>query len=353
MQPAATSSSSASSAGAGPASPPTLHAPTGDSLLINLVSTADPAQKKLFKQCEIYSLNVKKGGGLLGTGLMMETMPYDEIKVTSKSTLNDLKKTFIRGFAINTQAHVKRFPDPGVELVPAGVDPKNPNGVKIVVTGNAGRDNRLKLAEGGFVDTNDLPVFGLLDVTKGEVEQLFKRMDLVAAALAAAGVLILFTGIFTAFKNPTRKGITTADGVWLGAIQGISLPFRGFSRSGVTISLGLLRGIDRKRAEEFSFAMAVALTPAALGYEAYKLYEKLKQTSPVGMGLHDLKPGLEGLLFSFGAGLIALKLLSKLLEKGQWWIFGVYCLAASAGVYYLHLYPHALDHSLHFLHPES
>ena len=41
---------------------------------------------------------------------------------------------------------------------------------------------------------------------------------------------------------------------------------------------------------------------------------------------------------SFVAGLIALAVLSKLLEKGQWWIFGVYCLLASGGMYWMHLH---------------
>ena len=35
------------------------------------------------------------------------------------------------------------------------------------------------------------------------------------------------------------------------------------------------------------------------------------------------------MVFSFFAGLVALKLLSRLLEKGQWWVFGVYCLFAA------------------------
>ena len=52
----------------------------------------------------------------------------------------------------------------------------------------------------------------------------------------------------------------------------------------------------------------------------------------------DFMPGLKGLAFSFIAGLIALKLLSKLLEKGQWWIFGAYCLIASGGIWWLHVH---------------
>jgi undecaprenyl-diphosphatase len=42
------------------------------------------------------------------------------------------------------------------------------------------------------------------------------------------------------------------------------------------------------------------------------------------------------MVFSFFAGLAALKWLSSWLESGRWYIFGIYCLVASAGVFYLH-----------------
>jgi hypothetical protein len=58
--------------------------------------------------------------------------------------------------------------------------------------------------------------------------------------------------------------------LWIGAIQGLCLPFRGLSRSGATISGGLLLGVQRRRAEEFSFAMAVVLVIAKEGYGFYQ-----------------------------------------------------------------------------------
>ena len=54
-------------------------------------------------------------------------------------------------------------------------------------------------------------------------------------------------------------------------MQGLSLPFRGFSRSGATISTGLLLGVSRVRAEAFSFALAVVLTPPVIAREALRL----------------------------------------------------------------------------------
>jgi len=65
--------------------------------------------------------------------------------------------------------------------------------------------------------------------------------------------------------------VTFAQAGWMGAIQGLCLPFRGFSRSGATISTGLLVGANRQRAERFSFAMAVIITPLAIAREASRL----------------------------------------------------------------------------------
>ncbi len=172
------------------------------------------------------------------------------------------------------------------------------------------------------------------EMDKAEIEDLFKHMELLAAALAAAGVLILFSGM-RARKTGGRTDITSGDSVAIGAIQGLCLPFRGFSRSGATISIGLLRGIAKQRIEEYSFALAVVLTPAVVLWEAKRLVQH--QGGSAHIDFHDFSPSLIGMVFSFLAGLVALKVLSRLLEKGQWWIFGVYCLAAAAGIYVMYL----------------
>jgi undecaprenyl-diphosphatase len=46
-------------------------------------------------------------------------------------------------------------------------------------------------------------------------------------------------------------------------------------------------------------------------------------------------PGLVGLVLSFAAGLLALKWLSSWLEKGRWYLFGIYCLVASVVVFFI------------------
>ena len=92
----------------------------------------------------------------------------------------------------------------------------------------------------------------------------------------------------------------------------------------------------KTRTEEFSFALAVVLTPAVVGWEALRLIRHRGEAGGAPIGLHDFLPGLVGMAFSFVAGLVALRLLSRLLERGRWWVFGIYCLAAAAGVFVMY-----------------
>jgi undecaprenyl-diphosphatase len=123
------------------------------------------------------------------------------------------------------------------------------------------------------------------------------------------------------------------DAAAIGTIQGLCLPFRGFSRSGATISTGLLLGLDKERVEEFSFALVVALTPAVILREVYRLFHAHAGNLAAGVNVEDLlMPSLIGMPLSFVAGLLALHWLSRWLEHGRWHLFGYYCLLAAGAV---------------------
>jgi len=187
-------------------------------------------------------------------------------------------------------------------------------------------------------------------VSKGEIEMLFGRLDLVAPALAAAGILILIAGLMEnrrmgAHQRVYGDSVTMRQAGWIGAVQGLCLPFRGFSRSGATISTGMLTGASKDRAERFSFALAVILTPAAIAKESLRLLKATHAAAANGapIDLHSsLMMSLLGMVFAFLAGLVALKWLSSWLEQGRWYLFGIYCLVASAVVFYLHYGPRHL-----------
>jgi undecaprenyl-diphosphatase len=174
----------------------------------------------------------------------------------------------------------------------------------------------------------------LLGHSKGEVEELFRNLPLMAISLAVAGLLIIVAGWRDVRSDRSRLDGPTS--LLIGLIQGLCLPFRGFSRSGSTISTGLLRSVPRGLAEDFSFALAVVLTPPVIFLELRRLVKNQEW-----QGTHELmrllQPGLVGMVFSFAAGLIALRVLSAALERGRWRYFGYYCLVAATGIAFLAL----------------
>ena len=175
-----------------------------------------------------------------------------------------------------------------------------------------------------------------------DIEQLFSHLELIAPALFAVGILIIVADVFerrdarrTPEKFRPRGEMTLNQSVLIGLAQAVALPFRGFSRSGATISTGMLARVDKISAEAFSFALAVVLTPAVVGREVLRLL-KDRAALPAGALHSDIALSLVGGLLAFLAGLIALKWLSAWLERGRWVYFGVYCLLAAAVVAALH-----------------
>lgn len=184
-------------------------------------------------------------------------------------------------------------------------------------------------------------------VGHADVEAIFARLEFVWPALLAAGLVILWAGLkerrtespaaagFERSANRSGDNVTFAQAGWMGAVQGLCLPFRGFSRSGATISTGLLVGATRERAERFSFALAVILTPPAILRELNRLL-RASQCGNAGDLHGSFVASAAGMVLSFVAGLAALKWLSAWLETGKWYLFGIYCIVASGVVFYLH-----------------
>ena len=168
----------------------------------------------------------------------------------------------------------------------------------------------------------------------GEVEELFGKLWLIGAGLAAAGVLILAAG-YARRVEADGADVTARSAAWMGLVQGLVLPFRGFSRSGSTISVGLFAGTGRRAAEDFSFVLAVILTPPLIVVELHRLIKLHASETEQHHLAHLAAPALVGMAASFFAGLLGLRLLSRWLEQGRWQYFGYYCLFASLLVFAL------------------
>jgi undecaprenyl-diphosphatase len=180
----------------------------------------------------------------------------------------------------------------------------------------------------------------LRDRPGAELEDLFSNLRLVSLALAAGGLFILAAArrvraADAAGPGAAGRAVSGGEALGIGLAQGFCIPFRGLSRSGVTISAGMLLGVPRRASEEFSFALGVILTPPVIVRELHRFY----RARAAGHGAVDmpslLLPGLLGMALSFVAGLAALRWLSSWLERGHWNYFGMYCLAAAAGVFAL------------------
>ncbi len=178
--------------------------------------------------------------------------------------------------------------------------------------------------------------FFMKNVPHAEVELLFGNLTVVSISLAAVGIMIIIAGLSA--RHGARLPLDTKSSSWIGILQGVCLPFRGFSRSGATISTGLLLGIEKARVEEFSFALAVVLTPPVIAREVLRL---LKAQHPNSLTMASMMgvfyPSILGMMLSFVAGILALRWLSNWLERGRWYFFGIYCICASIAVIVLQM----------------
>ena len=194
----------------------------------------------------------------------------------------------------------------------------------------------------GFAIKEVIERTALRDVPHSEIEDLFGHLEFIAPALAAVGVLILVAGLrenrLRRAAGPDSGEISLLGAGIIGAVQGLCLPFRGFSRSGATISTGMLIGVAKPRAERFSFALAVVLTPPIVAREVLRLVHAPPGVATPAQGSLQSVVLLSvlGAVLAFIAGLLALKWLSRWLESGRWYLFGVYCLVAAVGVALLH-----------------
>ena len=111
------------------------------------------------------------------------------------------------------------------------------------------------------------------------------------------------------------------QGWWIGVAQAIAL-LPGVSRSGATISMALLLGIERKRAARFSFLMVI---PLILGKVAKDLV-----SSEMHIGTEDILPALIGLLTALISGWLACVWMIRLVQQAKLRYFALYCFIKGA-----------------------
>jgi undecaprenyl-diphosphatase len=155
---------------------------------------------------------------------------------------------------------------------------------------------------------------------KDQFEKLYASVSFVGIMLMATGLIVLLTRFIPTHKNRTPGVLGIRNLVWLwaalavGTAQGFAI-IPGISRSGITIAVGLLCGLERGFAGRFSFLLSV---PAILGAVALNL--TAENIEHVG-----IVPLLCGFIISAFVGYFALKLLMNMLQKGKLHYFAPYC----------------------------
>lgn len=149
-------------------------------------------------------------------------------------------------------------------------------------------------------------------------ERAFSSPVLAAAMLLVTGAIVY--SIRITGPRMTKALPTASDSIWIGCAQALAI-LPGISRSGSTVALGALLGIDVVRLAEFSFLMSV---PAILGAGLLQVSE-LGQ--PPGLGAGAL---IVGFVFAAVSGVAAIRLFVKTLRDGTIHRFGYYCWAVGA-----------------------
>ena len=165
---------------------------------------------------------------------------------------------------------------------------------------------------------------------KDAVESLFGSITVVGFALLATAVLLFFSdyasrpGMKSIFpQNEYRNGISYWQAFAVGLGQAFAV-LPGLSRSGTTISTGLICGVKREVMAQFSFLMV--LVPI-LGEAFLELVGGEFGASSVGA-----LPLILGFVSAFVSGLFACKVMIAIVKKAKLSWFALYCLLAAAAI---------------------
>ena len=129
------------------------------------------------------------------------------------------------------------------------------------------------------------------------------------------GALLLFS---SKFGKENQTQISYRQALIMGTAQGAA-SFPGLSRSGSTISTGLLQGIKRDVVFKFSFLLSIPAIIGDLGIEAYLQRGSFSE----GVGITPVNLML-GLVFTVVAGYLAIVLVKKLVLSKRFYYFAAY-----------------------------
>lgn len=171
-----------------------------------------------------------------------------------------------------------------------------------------------------LVGTLPIAVLGLL--FKDAIETSLRNLYITAAMLIGFALLLWAADRFGAQRR-TLKELGWRDGLLFGLAQALAL-IPGVSRSGGTITAGLLMGYNRDAAARYSFLLAV---PAVLASGSYQLWRSAEVGSPVAAG-----PTALATVVAFSVGYVVIVAFMKFISSRSYLPFVAYRIALGFAV---------------------
>ena len=147
------------------------------------------------------------------------------------------------------------------------------------------------------------------------LEDNFSTKTLVWGFLISAIFLIIAD-----FKKPGQKHITKKSAFYIGLSQGFAL-LPGISRSGSTLTCGLLVGVEKNQALDFSFLMSIPIILASAVYESFNLF-----TAQITLNWLEI---FLVMISSFIFGILSIKIMLKIVKKNKLYFFSIYLILLS------------------------
>ena len=147
------------------------------------------------------------------------------------------------------------------------------------------------------------------------IESEFRQLEYVILFLTLGTVLLFIADMYNCKSTKEHAPLSAHKALVVGIFQIFAL-FPGVSRSGSTISAGILSGLSRLEAARFSFMLSVPMVFAAASYELIKNYQSVLSYSPILF--------ITGFMASFIGGIAVIKFLLGYLSNHSLKVFIIY-----------------------------
>jgi len=166
-------------------------------------------------------------------------------------------------------------------------------------------------------------------------QDIFGEGKFIGFNFLITGLILLYADTKSVGKKKI-KNMSIFDGILVGIMQGVAI-LPAVSRSGMTISTSLARGLDRESAARYSFLLSI---PAVLGATVLAIKDMITGEATIGASIGAV-PMIFGFLAAAVSGYLAIRFMIDMIKKGKlrWFSYYVFVLGSVLIVdqFFLHM----------------